>query len=209
MRQRGGERRAAPSGGMEPRIGVRRERAERRGGSAAPARPCPRKPRANPAQAPRSAARPRLRATEVGGRGRCGLGGLRISPRGAGKGREGGKQRGSAGPPGGYLGVHGAPPSRGGAPLGEGVVCRCGVGLPSSCKVSGAPPHGEGPQTKRRAASWCEPGPAGRSPTGQGSESPVPALAGFSRLPLGPGMILGLSSPPPIGWGRGIIMITS
>nr|XP_038037243.1 uncharacterized protein LOC106017841 isoform X3 [Anas platyrhynchos] len=49
---------------MEPRIGVRRERAERRGGSAAPARPCPRKPRANPAQAPRSAARPRLRATE-------------------------------------------------------------------------------------------------------------------------------------------------
>lgn len=80
MRQRGGERRAAPSGGMEPRIGVRRERARQRGGSAAQPPP----PRRQPGPAPRPSAPElpslpcRRSANKVGGWG----------PRGGSAGQE-------------------------------------------------------------------------------------------------------------------------
>lgn len=82
MRQRGGERRAAPSGGMEPRIGVRRERARQSGGSAPQPPPPRRRPRARPRSAPRPSAAA-LRSlpcgrsgTKVGGRGPRWGGGL-------------------------------------------------------------------------------------------------------------------------------------
>lgn len=227
MRQRGGERRAAPSGGMEPRIGVRRERARQRGGSAAqPPPPSPARPRSAPLRG--RAALPPLPPLCDQGRRMGAEGGLS----GAGDGGPASPRVGAGGvgllrrrdtPVPATSRVLSARPGYLDRP--RGVRGRCPAWerfRPGDTTARPAPPNLfivprplRAARTARCGAQSAgqphraKQGHAGLSQTGQGIKSPVPALSVFSRLPLGPEMILGLSSPPPIGWSCRIIMITS
>lgn len=231
MRQRGGERRAAPSGGMEPRIGVRRERARQRGGSAPRRRPRPAPLGSAPLRG-RAALPPSLpcrrSANKVGGKGSGGMGAQRDRRWGAlhllgwGQGGVGLlRQRDTPVP----ATSRGLSARRGYLDRPRGTRERCPAwerfrpgertARPPAPNLFISPWLLRAGRTARCAAQSAgqphraELGHAGRSQTGQGIESPVPALSVFSRLPLGPEMILGLSSPPPIGWSCRIIMITS
>lgn len=203
MRQRGGE---AP-GSAIGRDGAADRSAP--GGGSAHIRAAA--PRAAPAQR-------RQPPTEVGDGTERGNGGGRVSSASLLCGARGGVGHATRIPlpavsPGfaahrGYLGVTRSPavparcPSLASLRIGPSFTSQL-LYVSFRCRAAPAP---------RGAADKAKSGriPRGRgAPGGTGERSPAPALSGFSRLPLGPGLILGLSSPPPIGWGRGIIMITS
>lgn len=245
MRQRGGERRAAPSGGMErlrgaDRIGVRRERARQSRGSAPPRAASPPSPQpplrsaaalpALPSSLPWPGDQGRGWGGEHGGVGGVGWGvcsaGVRRSRHFlSGVGGELGPLRQCDTPLPATSRVFSARRGYLDQPRGGRERCpawerfrpgeRTGRPPPPPLNLFIPPSLPRTPRTARCEKQsggqlhYAKLGHAGLSPTGQGRKSPVPALSVFSRLPLGPGMILGLSSSPPIGWGCRIIMITS